>query len=225
MILKSKLSNAAGGVILGLLLGYMGATSETVRGGYTSMLDNRGDCGYWRVDRATGVSTSPGLSGAVLNVLDSSTIGWRLDATNEYVYQTARVPAEFDGSADQAAVILVNVTLDAAETSGDEIRLEALLSYFGDHESATTPKTQTLQVAHNIGPFALQGDDHQIVMIPDHQLAGNVIEPGDKLTVRYRLYSVSTGAVVTGVNFISSELLMRSCGPARCTNAAAFVEG
>ncbi len=209
-------------ILLGALC--MAPASDTLRGGYTETRDANGDCAYWRLDRTTGASTSPGLSGAVLQVLDTSSIGWKLSTVNDYIYQTARIPTGFDNAADESLVVLVNVSLDGAETANDLIQMEIVVSYFGIHESVLAPKGQTLTRDHDIESANFAGADHGLVFVIDHNLTDNVVDPGDKITIRYRLDSVGGGTDVAAVNFISAEIHMRSCWEARRTNAVSVVE-
>ena len=201
-------------------------TSDHVHGGYTSTTGPDGNCGLWEIRSTTGAATSPGMSGATLQVLDTTTIGWLLDTTNEYVYHTGCIPYGFDDTVGIVTLaVFVNVSLDGAESVGDTINMEMASSYFEEHGNVLTPKTQTRTVSHNIGSDNEAGDDHTILFVLNHRLADNFIDPGDRITIRYRLYSVAGGTDVAAVNFISSQIYARTCRMAPQTDGAILTEG
>ncbi len=155
---------------------------------------------WWIEYHLPAHSVSPGASGATLTVLNTSSLVYLLNATNEYIYFDADVHHDWNEVTD--LVVNVLVALENAETANDIIEAELIVEYFTDHDDMTTGfKTQTRTVNHSIGTDTAAGTLHDLTFILDHDLASNVIEQSDVLKFRFRLDSVAS---VPGVHFLAA---------------------
>lgn len=157
---------------------------------------------WWREFHLPASSISPGASGATLTVINTASITYLLNATNEYLYFDSDVHSDWNAVSD--IVVNVLVALENAETANDTIEAELIAEYFTDHDDMDTGfKTQTRTVNHSIGTETAAGTLHELVFVLDHDLASNVIERGDTIKYRFRLDSVAS---VPGVYFVGAHV-------------------
>jgi len=179
--------------------------------GGLDVYDSSGNGFYWQEFHIDAGSISPGGSGATLTVWNTSTIGWLLDATTEYLYLSTEIHDDWEGSSDH--VIEAFVCLNAAETANDIIQAEVIAEYFGEHDDMDTPKTQTRSINHDIVNDNGAGECHTLVFILDWDLVDHVIEVEDQLKIRFRLDSVGGGTDVAAVRSLYFNHKYRTSKP------------
>ena len=157
---------------------------------------------WWKETHLPASAVSPGASGASLVVLNTSSLVYLLNATNEYLYFDTDIHADWNAVSDIVVIIIVG--LENAETSNDTIEAELIAEYFGDHDDMTTGfKTQTRSVNHNIGSDTAAGTLHDLTFVLNYDEASNVIEREDHIKFRFRLDSVAS---VSGVHFLCAHV-------------------
>lgn len=171
---------------------------------------------YWHHIEFDSSSLSPGASGATAGTINTSTHCWLLDATNEYMYFGFAMHEDWDAASD--IIVECCMALSAAETENDTINGELIVEYFGEHEDAGNPKTQTRTVDHDITDDNAQYKDHTLRFVLDHDLADNVIQRGDKVHCRFRLDAVGGAGEVAGVYYYGGQARYLSNTPAHIYN-------
>jgi hypothetical protein len=174
--------------------------------------DSSGNAYYWAETHVDGSTVSPGGSGATLTVWNTSSIGYLLDATNEYIYFTSDVEDNWDGVSDVQVNLVV--ALNANETANDIINGEVVAEYFTEHDDMDTPKTQTRAINHDIASSNSAGETHNMSFLLDYDLGSNEIEKGDVLKLRFRLDSVAGGTDVAAIRFLYGHVRFRAPFPA-----------
>lgn len=181
--------------------------------GTLKYIDNSSNCLWKKEYHAAANSISPGASGATLNVggPGSATLYYLLDATTEYLYVNSDIHNDWDASSD--IIIEARVALNADETANDIIQAEVISEYVGEHEDMDISKTQTRSIDHNITTDNLAGAVHEMIFLIDYDLASNVVEVNDILSLRFRLDSVGGGTDVAAVRFLTLNIYYRACTP------------
>ena len=157
---------------------------------------------WWREIHLPASSVSPGASGATLTVLNTSSLVWLLNATDEYLYFDTDIHADWNAVSD--VVVVVIVALGGAETSNDTIEAELIAEYFTEHDDMTTGfKTQTRTVNHDIGTDTAAGTLHDLTFVLNYDESSNVIEKEDHIKFRFRLDSVAS---VSAVHFLCAHV-------------------
>lgn len=172
--------------------------------GETIDVNKAGECQYWRHHHLSASGISPGASGSTRSIINTATMGWLLDATNEYLYFDVDVHSDWDPG---NIWIMFDVALAGAETASDIINAEVVLEYHGNHDDIDTSfKTQTRTINHDITSDNAQGSLHYVYFELDYDLADNVLDVGDNVFVRFRLDSVAGGTDVAAVHVISGHV-------------------
>ena len=157
---------------------------------------------WWTEFHLAASSVSPGASGATLVVLNTSSLVWLLNATDEFLYFDSDVHDNWDAASD--IVIRVVVAMAGAQAEDATIDAELIVEYYADHDDASIGfKTQTRTVAHDIVTDNTAGLVHELVFVLDYDLGGNVIEREDHLKFRFRLSSVAS---VEAVFFVCAHV-------------------
>jgi hypothetical protein len=175
--------------------------------------DTSGNGFYWQEFHLDAVATSPGGSGATLTAWNTSSLGYLLDATNEYLYFSSEVHDDWEGDSDH--VVEAFVCLNAAEAADDIIQAELISEYYGEHDDMDTPKTQTRTVDHDIVSDNAAGECHALIFVLDYDLADNVIEVEDQIKFRFRLDSVAGGTDVAAVRALYFNHKYRTPDPSQ----------
>ena len=181
-----------------------------------------GDGMLWRAYHVSASATNPGPSGST-PLVSGASFYWRLNSITDYLYFDVDIHSDWDGVTDP--VLEVYVALNAAETANDLIRASVLFDYYTDHDNMESPKTQTIPVDHDIVALAAQGDVHELKFVLDASLAGNVLDAGDIVKMRFWLDDVSTAPVVTAVRFLLGEFRYRTTMPWVFATGAAETSG
>lgn len=179
--------------------------------GLIYMEKSDGTSGWYREYHIGANQTDPGASGATKTEL-KATFSWLLNAITEYLYYVVDIHDDWDGASD--IEILVHGYLAAGETANDLIRMSILCDYYGEHDNANAPKTQTLTADHDIASDNDQYDHHMISFVLNWDEGGNVLEVGDDLHIRVYLDDVTTAPVVTGFNICHVTIRYRTKYPA-----------
>ena len=103
--------------------------------------------------------------------------------------------------------------LTNAESANDLIRMSIRCDYGSSGDNANSFKTQTLSTDYNIGSNNAQYDVHTIQFVLDHDLAGNVLESGDVLSLRIWLDDVTTSPVVKSFNIMHVTVKYKTIYP------------
>ena len=130
---------------------------------------------YYHMDLS---SVNPGGSGATWTPPDANTIGgWQLDAVGEVLYIGADIHSDWDGASD--IDVEVYFEINGASSENDTVDLKLVCYYKGQAETVT--KTQTLEVATNVGDGGVKAQytSFEAEFTINYDEASNVVEAGD----------------------------------------------
>jgi len=139
---------------------------------------------WWHAECVDAVNVSVGASGATWTDADADHLsGYQINANDEYLYATFCVHGDWDATSDLEIKVTFEIMV-AGTLEGDTVDIKALCRYKGHGETAT--KTQSPETA------VVVDDDAQYTMyvatiIVDHDLVDNVVDLGDKFSVRLNL--------------------------------------
>jgi len=144
---------------------------------------------------------SPGASGATWQEADANHLsGYQLNAASEYLHITAGVHGDWDAASDIEIKVVFEI-LTAGASAGDTVDIAARCYYKGTGDTAT--KTQTPETAVTVNDDA-QYTQYVATITIDHDLADNVVDVGDKMSIRINLETDTSevdNILVSHVNF------------------------
>jgi hypothetical protein len=148
-------------------------------------------------------SSNPGASGATwVDASANTTGGWRLDASTETLRGQTDIHSDWDGATNPTFEVKFMVNVDnTAGGVGDTVDLKTTVYYKGTGDTAT--KTQTVEVATVVGQSA-QYKQFSASFPIDWDLAGNVLEAGDAISIVLNLETDTSEVddiVVTSMEF------------------------
>lgn len=123
-------------------------------------------------------SFDPGAAGATFVPPDGTTIGgYQLDAVGELLYMGADVHSDWDAASD--LTVEVKFDIRDASSENDTVDLKLVCYYKGAAEAVT--KTQTQEVATNVGDGGVKAQWTQFTMTftINYDEASNVVQAGD----------------------------------------------
>jgi len=121
---------------------------------------------------------NPGATGATWTPPDANTVGgYKLDAATELLYLAADIHADWDGASD--ITVEVKYEINTASSENDTVDLKLVCYYKGVGD--TTTKTQTLEVATNVGDGGAnaQYTKFEMEFTINWDETDNVVEVGD----------------------------------------------
>lgn len=141
---------------------------------------------WYRATHIPAFAMSPGGSGATFTAPDGNTLGGMiLSAAGHYLYSGDSITSMWDGASDLSLRVTWEVNVDnTAGADADTVDLQLICYYKGDAEITT--KSQTVEVPVTVGKSARYKRFTTVFPI-DWDLAGNIVENGDKIHFRINL--------------------------------------
>jgi len=157
---------------------------------------------WWHAYCVDAASVSPGGSGASWLAADANHLeGYQLDAANEYLYLTACLHSDWDAASDPE--IKVTFEIMGAGTGADDKERIIAQCYYKGHDGAVGTKTQSPYGDVTINDDA-QYTLYTATITIDHDLAANVVNVGDKMSIRINLDTANSDVddiLISHINF------------------------